>query len=295
MRGTRLASILARCRALALLGAHGQAAETTIQTGMIGAPNAVGWPWYIGIDKGFFAASGIKLDLIYVPTASGLVQQLAAGSLDIVADVGVVEPIHAVERGAPVAHHAHRRPGFALRTAGQADHRIDQGPQGQDHLHRRPARHQPRLSRAHHEGQRACTMATTTSRSSATPPDASPRSSRARPTPPCWRRRLISLPRTRASAISAGSRLCGRPAVFGHRRVARLCARATRYADKAARRARQKRRLVQRPGQSQRSGRHSGAADEVAAPAGRAKLRLSAQDRLFRAATTTCRARACRM
>lgn len=78
------------------------AAETTVQTGMIGAPNAVGWPWYIGIDKGFFAASGIKLDLVYVQTAAGLVQQLAAGSLDIVADVGVVEPIHAADRGAPV-------------------------------------------------------------------------------------------------------------------------------------------------------------------------------------------------
>ena len=63
----------------------------------------VGWPWYIGIEKGLFAAEGINLDLIYVPTASGLVQQLAAGSLDIVGDVGVVEPIHAVERGAPVA------------------------------------------------------------------------------------------------------------------------------------------------------------------------------------------------
>ena len=94
------------CGALACvlsLGAASVKAAETIETGMIGAPNAVGWPWYIGIDKGFFAASGIELDLIYVPTASGLVQQLAAGSLDIVADVGVVEPIHAVERGAPVA------------------------------------------------------------------------------------------------------------------------------------------------------------------------------------------------
>ena len=52
--------------------------------------------------KGFFADAGITLDVIYVPTASGLVQQLSAGSLDIVADVGVVEPIHAVEKGAPV-------------------------------------------------------------------------------------------------------------------------------------------------------------------------------------------------
>jgi NitT/TauT family transport system substrate-binding protein len=78
-------------------------AAETIQTGMIGAPNAAGWVWYIGIEKGFFSAADINLDLIYVPTASGLVQQLAAGSLEIVGDVGVVEPIHAVERGAPVA------------------------------------------------------------------------------------------------------------------------------------------------------------------------------------------------
>ena len=78
-------------------------AADTIQTGLIGAPNAVGWPWYIGLHKGFFTEQGITLDVIYVPTASGLVQQLAAGSLDIVGDVGVVEPIHAVEKGAPVA------------------------------------------------------------------------------------------------------------------------------------------------------------------------------------------------
>ena len=78
-------------------------AADTIETGLIGAPNAVGWPWYIGLNKSFFAEQGITLDLIYVPTASGLVQQLAAGSLDIVGDVGVVEPIHAVEKGAPVA------------------------------------------------------------------------------------------------------------------------------------------------------------------------------------------------
>jgi NitT/TauT family transport system substrate-binding protein len=75
----------------------------TIQTGMIGAANAAGWPWYIGIAKGWFAEAGIKLDIIYVPTAAGLVQQLSAGSLDMVADVGAVEPIHAVAKGAPVA------------------------------------------------------------------------------------------------------------------------------------------------------------------------------------------------
>jgi NitT/TauT family transport system substrate-binding protein len=102
MASSRLTQFFgALCCALAL-GAQSVKAAETISTGMIGAANAVGWPWYIGIAKGFFADAGINLDIIYVPTASGLVQQLSAGSLDMVADVGVVEPIHAVEKGAPV-------------------------------------------------------------------------------------------------------------------------------------------------------------------------------------------------
>jgi ABC-type nitrate/sulfonate/bicarbonate transport system substrate-binding protein len=103
MASSRLTQFIgALCCALALFAAPKVLAAETISTGMIGAANAVGWPWYIGIQKGFFADAGITLDIIYVPTASGLVQQLSAGSLDIVADVGVVEPIHAVEKGAPV-------------------------------------------------------------------------------------------------------------------------------------------------------------------------------------------------
>jgi NitT/TauT family transport system substrate-binding protein len=86
---------------LALM-APAHAAETIV-TGLIGSPNSGAWPYYIGIDKGFFAAAGITLDLVYVPTASGLVQQLTAGSLDIVGTIGTVEPIHAIEKGAPVA------------------------------------------------------------------------------------------------------------------------------------------------------------------------------------------------
>jgi NitT/TauT family transport system substrate-binding protein len=97
--------VAAACGALLLLGASPPAvrAADTIQAGLLGAPNSPSWPWYIGREKGFFAAHGIALDLIYGSNPSGLVQQLAAGSLDIVADVGAVEPIHAVQRGAPVA------------------------------------------------------------------------------------------------------------------------------------------------------------------------------------------------
>jgi NitT/TauT family transport system substrate-binding protein len=102
-RVTQILAAIAGALCGLCLGVPSPMAAETIQTGMIGAPNAAGWVWYVGIEKGFFSEAGINLDLIYVPTASGLVQQLAAGSLDIVGDVGVVEPIHAVERGAPVA------------------------------------------------------------------------------------------------------------------------------------------------------------------------------------------------
>jgi NitT/TauT family transport system substrate-binding protein len=102
MASSRLTQFIGALCCVLALGAPSVEAAETIATGMIGSANAVGWPWYIGIAKGFFTDAGITLDIVYVPTASGLVQQLSAGSLDIVADVGVVEPIHAVEKGAPV-------------------------------------------------------------------------------------------------------------------------------------------------------------------------------------------------
>jgi NitT/TauT family transport system substrate-binding protein len=93
---------LALAALLSCAAARAGAAET-IETGMIGSPNAPGWPWYIAADKGYLDQAGIKLDISYASTASGLVQQLTAGSLDLVADVGVVEPIHAVAKGAHIA------------------------------------------------------------------------------------------------------------------------------------------------------------------------------------------------
>ena len=87
--------------ALAGLATPSKAADK-VQFGLIGAANSAEWEFYAGLHKGFFAAAGIDSEIIYVPTAPGLVQQLAAGSLDAV-DIGVVEPIHAVARGAPVA------------------------------------------------------------------------------------------------------------------------------------------------------------------------------------------------
>jgi NitT/TauT family transport system substrate-binding protein len=97
----RLMPLLGAVLACALAPAA-QALET-IETGLIGSPNSGAWPYYVGIDKGYFAAAGIALDLIYEPNAPGLVQELASGSLDLVGTIGLVEPIHAAAKGAPVA------------------------------------------------------------------------------------------------------------------------------------------------------------------------------------------------
>jgi len=79
-----------------------QAAEK-VSIGIIGAPGASSWLYYIAQAKGFFADAGIDPDFVYVPSAPGLMQQLVAGSLDVVGVDGTVEAIHADAAGAKVA------------------------------------------------------------------------------------------------------------------------------------------------------------------------------------------------
>lgn len=89
------------CAALSL-AAPARAADK-ISIGIIGAPGSGGWLYYIGQAEGYFAKAGIEPDFVYVPSAPGLVQQLVAGSLDVVGVDGVVEAIHADAAGAHVA------------------------------------------------------------------------------------------------------------------------------------------------------------------------------------------------
>jgi NitT/TauT family transport system substrate-binding protein len=77
-------------------------AADTVEMGLVGSPNSAEWEMYVGVHQGFFADAGIKLDIIYVPTASGVMQQLSSGSFDIV-DTSAPAPIDAVAHGAPVA------------------------------------------------------------------------------------------------------------------------------------------------------------------------------------------------
>ena len=101
--GGRAALVMAILASVATFGSAAVHAEETVVTGVLGSYTSGVWPFLIGMKKGMFARHGIKPDVVFVPTAPGLVQQLAAGSLDVVAVNGLAEPLHAVEKGAPVA------------------------------------------------------------------------------------------------------------------------------------------------------------------------------------------------
>jgi ABC-type nitrate/sulfonate/bicarbonate transport system substrate-binding protein len=100
---TRIGLLVAVLLAAALMAFAPARAAEKVTVGLIGSPDSGGWLYYIGVDKGFFAQEGVEPDFIYVPTAPGLMQQLVGGSLDVVGVDGVVEPIHAVAKGASVA------------------------------------------------------------------------------------------------------------------------------------------------------------------------------------------------
>jgi ABC-type nitrate/sulfonate/bicarbonate transport system substrate-binding protein len=78
-------------------------AADKVTSGFVGGPTSSGWPWFIGMAKGYFAAAGVEIDPVYVPSAPGIVQQVSAGSLDIVSGTGLTDPLYAIDKGAPIA------------------------------------------------------------------------------------------------------------------------------------------------------------------------------------------------
>jgi NitT/TauT family transport system substrate-binding protein len=78
-------------------------AADSVSIGTVGSASANLWPVYIGIKKGFFDAANLKVDIIYVQSSANLVQQLAAGSLDITMSTGLVDPIRAIDQNAAIS------------------------------------------------------------------------------------------------------------------------------------------------------------------------------------------------
>jgi NitT/TauT family transport system substrate-binding protein len=78
-------------------------AADTVSVGTVGSASANLWPVFIGLEKGFFTAESIKIDLVYAQASAAVIQQLAAGSLDMTMSTGLVDPLRAIDQGATMA------------------------------------------------------------------------------------------------------------------------------------------------------------------------------------------------
>jgi ABC-type nitrate/sulfonate/bicarbonate transport system substrate-binding protein len=86
-----------------LLFAPSVYAADAVTIGTVGSASANLWPVYIGTTKGFLAAENLKVDIVFVQSSANMIQQLSAGSLDITMSTGLVDPIRAIDQGAPIA------------------------------------------------------------------------------------------------------------------------------------------------------------------------------------------------
>jgi ABC-type nitrate/sulfonate/bicarbonate transport system substrate-binding protein len=88
---------------VATLAAPGARAAETILVGSVGSASANLWPVTVGDRKGFFAAEGITIDMVYIQANAGVIQQLTVDAVNVSVGSGLVDPIRAVDKGAPVA------------------------------------------------------------------------------------------------------------------------------------------------------------------------------------------------
>jgi NitT/TauT family transport system substrate-binding protein len=88
--------------ALVLLMSPAAMADDKLEVGLVGAISMTHWPLLIGLKKGYYAAEHLNLDLIHAQSSSGVLQQLAAGSIDATISAALVEPIYAISKGAPI-------------------------------------------------------------------------------------------------------------------------------------------------------------------------------------------------
>src|ERR1700678_455534 len=102
-RGPRMRLPIACSIAAALLCTPGARAAETIVAGGVSSGSTNLWPIHIGIRKGLFQAEGIKIDLVFAQSNASVIQQLAANSINVSVGSGLVDPIRAVDKGAPVA------------------------------------------------------------------------------------------------------------------------------------------------------------------------------------------------
>src|ERR1700734_2946725 len=99
MRNSAVAALLVS----ATLAAPAARAADTVSVGSVDATSANLWPLHIAIKNGYFDAAKIKIDLVFSESNASVIQQLAAGSYSVAPSAGMVDPIRAIDKGAPVA------------------------------------------------------------------------------------------------------------------------------------------------------------------------------------------------
>src|SRR6202167_5369772 len=78
-------------------------AADVISVGSVDATSANLWPLHIAAKNGYFDAANLKIDLVFSQSNASVIQQLAAGSYSVAPSAGMVDPIRAIDKGAPVA------------------------------------------------------------------------------------------------------------------------------------------------------------------------------------------------
>src|ERR1700758_4917825 len=100
MRNGALSVLLASA---VLAFAYTAQAADTVSVGSVDPTSANLWHLRIALKNGYFDAAGIKLDLVFAQSNASVIQQLAAGSYNVAPSAGMVDPIRAIDKGAPVA------------------------------------------------------------------------------------------------------------------------------------------------------------------------------------------------
>jgi NitT/TauT family transport system substrate-binding protein len=97
----KLTGVLITCIAFAAAApAH---AADVVSVGSVDATSANLWPLHIAAKNGYFDEANLKIDLVFAQSNASVIQQLAAGSYSVAPSAGMVDPIRAIDKGAPVA------------------------------------------------------------------------------------------------------------------------------------------------------------------------------------------------
>src|SRR6202167_987501 len=100
MRNGTLSALLASA---VLAFAYTAQAADTVSVGSVDATSANLWPLHIAIKNVYFDAANLKIDLVFAQSNASVLHQLAAGSYNVAPSAGMVDPIRAIDKGAPVA------------------------------------------------------------------------------------------------------------------------------------------------------------------------------------------------